>query len=437
VDFNDVLKNVRDGAAAVPIVGTAVSWGITPFVDDDKKGSATSHFIENNFLKPGSVPLEKAMHGMAWLYDNGVSQPMSTFLLAGTHAENGNMGDLLKSSAWAKAWHVANHVSPGQAFWADHGEVEEILKDRPLYATPPASYLPPGWKDLPEDEQQRLLGEAGMPVIGNRAVEKIKRDVKFFNFASGATDFAARWWLDPTVLGGKAVGAARMKYVVTPRPRAGWSGEDIGKMMESSRMSKVQKFIWANKDNPHLINNLSMFKKSALGPRAGGIIAQLKTPEEVGLFLRTTLGDAEARARLQTENAAAELRMGTIDERLSKLELEALPRVRAQANPAAEAMVTKRMDELRTQLQGDEDLVARYDATLNHYAELDALNLTRMSGSRAYTRTANERLFRTGPALGSTAPRWASSPRRASTPTTCSAAPPRWCAPSRRRTPTA
>jgi hypothetical protein len=193
-----------------------------------------------------------------------------------------------------------------------------------------------------------------------------------------------------------------MKYVVTPRPRAGWSGEDIGKMMESSRMSKVQKFIWANKDNPHLINNLSMFKKSALGPRAGGIIAQLKTPEEVGLFLRTTLGDAEARARLQTENAAAELRMGTIDERLSKLELEALPRVRAQANPAAEAMVTKRMDELRTQLQGDEDLVARYDATLNHYAELDALNLTRMSGSRAYTRTANERLFRTGPALGST-----------------------------------
>lgn len=402
--FDDFLKNVRDGSIAVPIVGTYINQGLTwAMGDEDEVGeSDTGRFLSDNILSPGSQPLVKAMHGMAWLYDNGVSQPMSTFLLAGTHAESKGFGELFEASNWAKAWRTANHVSPGQAFWADHGEVEEILKDRPLYATPSAAYLPPGWKDLSEDEQQNLLKQAGMPVVGNRAVEQMRRDSAFFKYASGATDFAARWWLDPTVLAGKAIGAARTQYVVTPRPKGGWSGEDIGKMMASSRMAKAQQFIWENKDNAQLINNLSMFRKSALGPRAGSIISKLKSPEEVNLFLRTTLGDVEARARLQSENSAAALRMSQVDERISQLELEALPRVRAQANPQAEAMVNSRIDELRLQIQGDEDLIARYDDALNHYAELDALNLTRYSPQRAYTRTANQKLFRTGPALGST-----------------------------------
>jgi hypothetical protein len=396
------LKNVRDGSIAVPIVGTylgdAITWATGD--DEDVGKSGTGKFIEGNFLKPGSLPIEKVMHALGWAYDNGVSQPMSTFLLAGTHAETKGVGELLSGSAWAKAWHVANHVSPGQAFWANHGEVEKILQDRPLYATPGAAYLPPGWEDLSEDEQQGLLKKAGMPVIGNRAVEQMQRDSRFFHYASGATDFAARWWLDPTVLGGKAIGAARTKYIVTPRPRGGWSGDDIGKMMESSRMAKVQDFIWANKDNPQLINNLSMFQKSALGPRAGGIISKLKSPEEVNLFLRTALGDAEARAQLQSGNDLAAIRMEQDTSRLSNIELGMLPRVRALSNPNLEALVTRRADQLRSQIAADEDLAARYAGALDHYGELDALNLTKMSPSRAYARTSNQNLFRTGPALG-------------------------------------
>ncbi|MET9385311.1 hypothetical protein ABZY09_30625 [Streptomyces sp. NPDC002928] len=394
-DFGDFLKNVRDASIVIPVIG-----GWTSSIGKDDRDSASAQFLEDNILKPGSEPLVRTMHGMAWLYDNGVSQPMSTFLLAGTHAESGNFGDLFKSSQWAKAWHVANHVSPGQAFWADHGEVEDILKDRLVYATPEAAYLPAGWNDIPEAEQQQMLKDAGMPAVGNAAVEKMRRDSSFFRYASGSTDFAARWWLDPTVLAGKAVGAARTKYAVTPRPKGGWSTGDIDKLMSSSRMAKAQKFLWENKDNPQLVNNLSMFKKSALGPRAGSIVSQLKSPDEVGLFIRTTLGDSTARARLKSENATADLRMSEIDERISKLELEALPRVRAQANPTAEAMVNNRIEELRGKFQADEDMVARYNAALDHYGELDALNLTRMSASRAYSRTANQKAFRTGPALG-------------------------------------
>jgi hypothetical protein len=402
VDFGDFLKNVRDGSLAVPIVGTYLNQGLTwAMGDEDQVGkSGTGHALEDYALRPGARPIEKVMQGMAWAYDNAVSQPISTFLLAGTHAENGNLNDLFSSSEWAKAWHVANHVSPGQAFWANHGEVEQILNARPVYATPEAAYLPPGWKDLPYDEQQNLLKQAGMPIVGNEAVEKMRRDSAFFKYASGATDFAARWWLDPTVLAGKAVGAARAKYVVTPRPKGGWTGGDIDKLMASSRMAKAQKFLWENKDNPQLINNLSMFRKSALGPRAGSIISQLKSPEEVNLFLRTTLGDSAARARLKTENTAADLRMSEIDERISKLELETLPSLAGRLHPGAEAMLRSHVDDLRNKFATDEDQIARYNAALSHYGELDALNLTRFGPSRAYARTANQKLYRTGPALG-------------------------------------
>ncbi|MBA2951430.1 hypothetical protein [Streptomyces himalayensis] len=360
-----------------------------------------NNVISRNIGKPVGHGLERALHGMAWLYDNGVSQPMSTFLLQGTHAENGNFGDLLKASAWGKAWDVAEHVSPGQAFWANHGEVEEILKGRPLYATPPKAYLPPGWDKLSEDEQQSILGEAGLPIVGNRAVEEIRRDVSFFTFASGATDLAARWWLDPTILGMKVAGGIRTAAVVKPRPKGGWSGEDISRLMASSTMAKTQEFLWANKDNPALINNLSMFKKSGLGPRAGGIISKLKSPEEVNLFLRTTLGDIEARAKLEAGNEVAAARLVQDSSRLAAINLEALPRVIAQNNPRALEMVTKQQDILRRRIAADEDLAARYDAMLKHYGELDAINLTRYSTGRAERRTAAQASYRTGPALGS------------------------------------
>jgi hypothetical protein len=418
MDFGDLLKNVRDGLPMVPIVGTYLGAGLDAVMDDDEEEgkSWTGRAIEGYILRPGSKPIERAMHGLTWLYDNAISQPLSTSILMGSSAQERDFGRLLSASEWARAWRAAEHISPGQAFTAraysqaeqitgaemGPASAKELMAGRPLYATPAEAYLPPGWKDLSEDEQQELLKKVGMPVVGNRAVEQLRRDNELFSFSSGASDFAARWWLDPAVLGGKAIGAARRKYMVTPRPREGWSADDIEKMMASSRMAKVQDFIWENKDNPQLINNLSMFKKSALGPRAGSVISKLKSPEEVNLFLRTTLGDAEARARLQAENAAAELRMSAVDERISKLELETLPSLSGRISPGAERMIRDHVEDLRAKIAKDDDLVARYEEALKHYGELDALNLTRFSASRAYARTANQKLFRTGPALGTT-----------------------------------
>src|SRR5438067_5190929 len=368
MDFTDFLKNVRDGANLVPVVGPYISSGIGHFVGDDE--SATGKAMDKYFLKPGSEPIVRAANAMTWAYDNGVSQPLSTAILMGSSGQEQSLGQLFSASSWAKAWHAANHISPGQAFAAraysqtgaltghDFGpaSAKDLINGQPQYAAPAPAYLPPGWKDMDEDQQQQLLKQAGAPIVGNSTVEQLRRDHSFFTFSSGAGDFLARWYLDPSVLGGKALGAARAKYIVTPRPAGGWTGADIDSLMKSSRMAKVQDFLWKNRNQPDLVNNLDMFKKSALGPRAGGIISQLKSPEEVGLFLRTTLGDVEARAQLQDSNAAAASRMEQDTSRLSSLELGIMPRVQALNMPNLEAMVQRRTDVLRSRIASDEDL---------------------------------------------------------------------------------
>lgn len=353
--------------------------------------------VSRNIGKPVQTGLEKALHGVNWLYDNGISQPMTTFLLAGTHAESEGFGELFEASTWSKAWHVAEHVSPGQAFWANRREAEEILNAGDLYATPPASMLPPGWDALSEDEQQRILREAGSPAIGNRAVERIRDDVGFFTFASGSTDFAARWWVDPTVLGLRVAAGVKQAAVTKPRPKGGWSETDIKELMDNSTMAKAERFLWENKGNPLLVSNLSMFRKSALGPRAGAIISSLKSQEEVNLFLRTSLGDVEARALLESKNLEAAHRLQQDTARLAAHDLDPV-RV-ASLPPRAREMAQGRMDELNAQINANEELTSRYGAMLDHYGELDAVNLTRFSFNRATRRTRAQVGYKTGPAL--------------------------------------
>src|SRR6058998_792192 len=182
MDFGDFLKNVRDASIAIPVIG-----GWTASLGKDQGDSAAGKAIESGFLKPGSMPIERTMQGMNWLYDNGISQPMSTFLLMGKQSRSGNddpfafSGNWFNASSWAKAWHTANHVSPGQAFWLNHSEGQQVLSANPVYATPGAAYLPDNWKDLPYEQQQELLKKAGMPVVGNEAVDKIRRDHSWFS----------------------------------------------------------------------------------------------------------------------------------------------------------------------------------------------------------------------------------------------------------------
>ncbi|OEJ24286.1 hypothetical protein AS594_07085 [Streptomyces agglomeratus] len=435
--FGDWLRDTIDSTAnAMNVVNRYIDpfhveadWKDGKKTINEEESYEAGRILDRAVSAPIRDSVAEAMHGMNWLYDNGISQPLSTFFLV-TGNPDTPISSVISGSEWGRAWRAAEHISPGQAFFMsgpegglggpfmgdEQDKVEKAL-DAPLqYAKPAPAGLPPGFDELDEDEQQELLKKAGMPAVGNRYVERLRGDSNYFKYSTGAADFAFRWWLDPTILAGKTASLARTEAVVKSRPQrtiegkagrpwvkeAGWSGDDINRLMDDSVMVKAQRFLFENKDNPALINNLSMFKKSAMGPRAGGIISTLKTPDEVNLFMRTSLGDVQARARLESENALAAQRLQQDTARLAALDL-ALPRVIAQGNPRAQAMVQQRIDDLHTQINANEDLVSRYGGMLAHYGELDAVNLTRFSFGRAERRTGAQGAYRTGPAIGSTA----------------------------------
>ena len=78
--FTSFLRDLNDTAGAVITGGMAGSF--TAFWDDNE---------DQGIMPSFSAPLEKAMQGMNWAYDNGISQPISTFLLAGTSAEKNGL----------------------------------------------------------------------------------------------------------------------------------------------------------------------------------------------------------------------------------------------------------------------------------------------------------------------------------------------------------
>lgn len=399
--FGDWLKGITDAGQDFADWGNELLLG-------EKGANAYKESRANSFL-PGTVKkagnhFESIMAGMDWLYSNGVSQPLSTTLL---QTQRADQGDFFSASEWARSWRAAEHISVGQSYqiamqpWRSADITEESINSDLVYAAPASSALPPDWDDMGEGEQQDWLRSKGMPAIGNRRIEEYRRDSQFFKFASGAADLTARWYLDPIVLSGKGIGAARRNLAVKPRPEGGWSEADIATHLESSSMRTAQKFLWENKDNSALINNLSMFRKSALGPRAGGIVSRLNSENEVNLFLRVSMGDVRARAALEDANAVVANRLRKDTARLPELDL-ALSRVADHGNPAAEAMIKSRMDEVNAAINADTGLVQRYQGMLDHYGELDALNLTRGSFARAERRTRAQRDYRAGPALKAT-----------------------------------
>lgn len=346
--------------------------------------------------------VEEASAGMNWLYDNGVSQPLSTALMAGTLK-----GGPFSAHNWATAWHAAEHISPAQALFLNHEQTEKAVNSPLEYYKPGTAQLPPGFDQLPQDQQQQILKDAGMPAIGNQYINELRQTHKYFSVASGIGDFSLRWWADPTIVAGKVASETRRAAQVMKRPAAGWSAADINNIMDKSSMGKAIDFIWANKDNPQLLNNLAMAKNSALGPRFGAIASQLKSPDEVHDFLRVTLGDVDAIERLQAKNLIVAGRIEQDTARLPQLDLMAT-RFDAQGSARSQqyaAMARQEMQRANARINADTGLVQRYNQVLDHAHELDQVNLSRWSFAKAQAATDAQAGYRASVARGGKAGR--------------------------------
>jgi hypothetical protein len=306
-----------------------------------------------NFALGNSV-VENVSKALNWTYDNGISQPISTALMAGELK-----GGPFSAHNWARAWHAANHISPAQALFLSPEQTEKAVNSKLKYYKPPDADLPPGFNDLSEAEQQQILKDAGMPAVGNAFIEELRQSNSMFKYSSGVGDFALRWTADPLVLGASTV--SKVRRLRNVRPRSGWSSGDIDKIMQRSNMGRLQDFVWANRENPALLNNLAVAKN--LGPRFGAIASLLKTPDEVHDFIRVGLGDVDAIGRLQSKNAAAAARIEQETSRNAMLD-QMVTRYSAVGGAASERYVKlarQALAEGSRRLSADQALVERYE----------------------------------------------------------------------------
>lgn len=120
--------------------------------------------------EPARAPVGAMFDGMQWLYDEGISQPLSTLITVGSLLDSPQWeGSFFSGDTWSTAYNIADSRSPGQAF-----------------------ALAIGTKDiLDETEVANFMG------------------TDFYNIASGIADLVVVFKLDPFVLIGKGAKFAR------------------------------------------------------------------------------------------------------------------------------------------------------------------------------------------------------------------------------------
>lgn len=362
--------------------------------------------------------------GYEYVYSNAISQPLSTAIMMGYRP-----GEILSPAEWSRTWRAANHISPGQAAqlpFAEEGAAGQLAPASPLaflgaasglvgdtdlvdqavdsplrlYEPPEWAEKMPGWAEMSEEERQAALAEMGMPVDpmgGNAFIHELRQRSMGFNRYSGVNDFAARWYIDPLIIGGKAARAVRQRTVSPSRPSGGWDGQRIDDLVRGSRMNQFTDFVWTNRDNPALLNNTDMALKSAMGPRFGAVASVLTTRAEVQDFIRVGMGDVAAQVRLGEANALAQQRLEGHMTRLSQQELIAANYTGPHAG-AMKVLAQKEIDRLQKAVDADDALTSRYSAVLEHADEFDRLYLSKWQYAAAKNRTEAQREYLAGPA---------------------------------------
>lgn len=362
--------------------------------------------------QPGAAPqqqgigvpgLEDTMQGMRWLYSNGISQPIATAALVGKMNRGNNSpwgGDYFNTHAWSKAWGAANHISLGQAFVLSPDEAKAAIDSPLLYYKPPEAYLPPGFHNLSEGDQQQVLKEAGMPAVGNQYIEKMRGNSAWFKYGTGAIDFAGVMFLDPTAVAGSIVGKTAKLATVTKAPKGGWSSQQIEHVLSQNKMQNMMGALWRHKDNPQLIMNTDLARHSGMGgARFANILTKLQDEDELGLFMRMGMGDGQALTELTARNAMVKARMDSNWNRLSGL---GLMRSRYAQFPNIQAMVDHHIEQTAAAFQADAATMNRYSDLIGSQGLLDELHVNRWGGSiqAAEDRTIAQNQYTAGTARG-------------------------------------
>ena len=278
-------------------------------------------------------PIEWAGSKIHAVYSTIISRPLATPFLAfyGAAAEAEDTPDewarIFSGATWDKAYQQAKHVSPGQAltFGIIHfGEGREEFRK---------SLSKPVLKQVevaPGQFETVNLNKTGIIWDSPDAVKEYY-DHGVQKYISGGLDFAATWYLDPLVVGGKAVGLARRTAYVRPafagseskslaQKITGTGGKKnlIDNNIQSSAFGQMSDLIVTNKAKlgdgfTDWVTRQAWAKNSRDSGSMAAALTAARDQDEVNHILAISMGDKGALKALEGKNAALGAQMKMLE----------------------------------------------------------------------------------------------------------------------------
>lgn len=284
-------------------------------------------------------PIEWAGSKIHAVYSTIISRPLATPFLAfyDAAAEAKDTPDewarIFSGDTWDRAYAQAKNVSPGQAlsFGIIHfGEGREEFKKSMAVNVPKTVEVEPGRFEKVD------LNATGL-IWDNPDAVKEYFDHGIQKYVSGGLDFAASWYLDPLVLGGKAVGLARKTAYVRPafagsesknlaQKITGTGGRKnlIDDNLRSSAFGQMSDLIWESKQKlgPQFSDWVTRQAWAKNSASSGGMAAALngaKDQDEVNHILAIAMGDKTALSTLKAKNAQLGAQMDMLEKQRTGL----------------------------------------------------------------------------------------------------------------------
>lgn len=344
-------------------------------------------WLEGTLAAPIFKPIEWVGSKLYWLYSNSVSPVLSMGFQAlhtGIYGRPDYIGEDGEWDALQDYWDVGKSVSPGQAIW-QLGFNNEELKERGIRPDQMAQD-----KKLAAKGQQTTSDE----YFGNGAAK----------WVTGTTDFAVSWYMDPLVLAGQAVGAARAttftKGVAAQTMEAGkvtqfaqkavgitpkTSAEKLTALTEGktfqSMVDRVMKIKESNPNNAALVlrRDFQTLSRSANGDVFARLLDQSRNADEVNDVLRVAIGDDAAKLALEVKNVKIADQIKLLGTRNTNVgnQFDALTDLE-KATPRGQ-MIKQAMDDGTSMVNRLNEETRFIDDAVSSFGKLEALNFNRVT----------------------------------------------------------
>lgn len=186
--------------------GGALTKGInrgTQLFLGDNQGTEDKSDDQDNLISPS---IKTAMDGLEWVYDNAIAQPINTLNielqrgLADVTGTEDNASVLDIGSAWdradeSKGGYGGKGTSIGREYANTIQGAQGIVPALAGKLGVPQNIF--GWRDGPQPQSY-------FASLTDEGQKQLNEQSKMYDVQSGAIDATARWFLDPTIVLGKA-----------------------------------------------------------------------------------------------------------------------------------------------------------------------------------------------------------------------------------------